>query len=125
MSRRCLPLSCLVGGLLLGSTAAAQSMTRLQGPGGRQVYELDDSYVLVNAISADDRLLLCTVANGFVPGDDDGYEHLAWFDRWTGEYSAAVSGVGGAPLDGSAWGLDVSGGAAQPRYVLFWSDATN
>ena len=118
-------LTCVVTGLLLGSTAAAQSMTRLQGPGGRQVYELDDSYVLVNAISGDERLLLCTVANGFVPGDDDGFEHLAWFDRWTGQYSPAVSGIGGAPLDGSALGVDVSGGPAQPRYVLFASHATN
>ena len=100
------------------TTLHAQSLTRLQAPGGRQI----GPWVRAHKLSSDDRYALATLGDGIVPGDANGFSDPAWFDLWTGDVALAVTGMGGTSVNGDAWEATLS---ANGRYAAFSTYASN
>ena len=103
---------------ILASQSVAQTTTRVQGPGGRQM----NTGARVLHFTPDERLALVLVQDGFLPGDGNGWLELAWLDRWTGQMTQAVPIPGGGSIDGDIWDAGIS---ANGRYVVFATEATN
>jgi Tol biopolymer transport system component len=79
--------------------AHAQSLSRsTMRPGGVENFESP----AVIEVSPDGYLLVSTAFDGLVPGDNNGFVDLVVTDRRSGTTSMALTGVGGAALDGDS-----------------------
>jgi hypothetical protein len=107
-----------------GRELSAQSLCRLTAPGGRQ-FDLGWGEASIEAFAPNDRDVLVLIGDGLVPGDSNGRGDLAWYDRWTGGYTLAVSGLGGAPTNGDPIGVETASISSTGRFFSFASTAAN
>ena len=90
------------------SIAQAQSLTRVQGAGGRQT----PGNLGVIGFSPDERFVY-VIGDDAVGGDSNGFMDVVRQDRWTGVNTVVSLGVGGTPLNDDVASASLSANGTQ------------